>query len=385
MAGNCFGNLFRVMTAGYTHGKEGVFAMIDGCPPGMPLDVAIDIQPQMERRRPGQSRLVTQRNEPDYVEILTGVVLAEGDVMVTDGTPITLSIANKGQRSEHYLDLEYVARPSHANLSYMMKYGVFEYAGGGRASARLTAPIVAAGAIAEKILRLKHGIEIVAYVKRVDDIEAKNYSSLEITREDVDYWFGEDLVRCPDYDAARRMIERIHDVKKQGDSVGGVIECVVRNVPQGLGDPLYDKLEADLSKAMLSINAAKGFELGVGFNNAGYRGSTHNDVPFRDESKSPVPVSMRTNRSGGIDGGISNGMPLEFRVAFKPVATLLGNHKQETVDLKNFQNTIIGNTKGRHDACVLPRAVPIVEAYAALTLIEHSMRQHITAEYLRIK
>ncbi len=382
MAGNSFGNLFRIMTAGYTHGIEGVTAIIDGCPAGMPLDAAVDIQPQMERRRPGQSRLTTERNEPDHVEIAAGTTLTEGNTAVTDGTPIWLIIANKNARPVDYENMKTLARPSHANLAYHMKFGVFEESGGGRASARLTAATVAAGAIAEKLLRLRHGLEIVAYVKSVGDIVAENYDTNTVTREQVDHWFGKDIVRCPDYEAAQKMIELIHRLKEEGNTVGATIECVVRKMPQGLGEPLYDKLEADLAKAMLMINAAKGFELGSGFEGTTCYGSEHNDRPYRDESKSPVPVSMRTNNSGGIDGGISNGMPLEFRVAFKPVATLLENFEQETVEIGTYENATIGNTKGRHDPCVAPRAVPIVEAHTSLVLIEHSMRQLIVSNYL---
>ena len=402
MGGYTLGDLFSVAASGYSHGKEGVTGIIEGIPSGVELNVKRDIQPQMERRRPGQSRLTTSRGEPDHVEILTGTVPKQGNIQVTDGTSLWFQIANKNARSGDYENLKHVARPGHANLAYIMKYGEFQHAGGGAASARLTAVGTAAGAIAEKILKLKYPeLKIVAYVKSVGDIVAEKYSQDTVTRDIVEHWIagknedgsieryekeeGEEegkpvmyTARCPDYEAAEKMIELIKGLKKEGNSIGGVIECVVKGMPQGFGEPLYGKVKGKVAEAMMMINASLGVEFGIGFEGTRMHGSEFNDIPYRDESKSHVPVSTKTNNAGGVLGGISNGMPLEFRVGFKPVATLLENYTQETIDLKNFENTTIGNTEGRHDPCAVPRAVSIVESYTALVLLNLALRHHLS-------
>jgi len=399
MGGNTFGDQLSVTASGYSHGKEGIVGILDGFPPGIEVDAARDIQPQMERRRPGQSRLTTSRNEADHVEILTGTVLKPGNIQVTDGTSIEYHIANTHARSKDYENLKHVARPGHANLTYIMRNGEFQHEGSGAASARLTAIPTAAGAFCEKALKLKYPkLEIVAYVKTVGDIESSMYDKSIVTRDAVDRWVeGKNKdgsveldklgnpamynVRCPDYLAADKMIDLIKEVRDDGDTIGGVIECVVRGMPQGLGDPLYSKLKGKLADGMMQIPASLGFELGAGLAGTRMRGSEFNDAIFRDEAKSPIPVSTRTNNAGGINGGISNGMPIEFRVAFKPAATLLGNHVQETVDLETFENTIIGNTKGRHDPCVVPRAVAIVESFVALIIMNQVIKQYGTANW----
>jgi len=315
-----------------------------------------DIQKELDRRKPGQSSITTTRAEEDKIEILSGVF--EGK---TTGTPISLIIFNKDQKPAAYTEIQKLFRPSHADYSYQMKYEIRDPFGGGRSSARMTAGNVAAGAIAKKILREKLGVEIIAYVKSIKDVEAEIDSS-KVSEKEVE----SNIVRCPNVSAAQKMIALIEDAKAKGDSVGGVIECVVRNAPVGLGEPLFDKLSADLAKAMLAINAAKGFEIGSGFAGAEKFGSENNDEFFMNAGK----VSTRTNNSGGIQGGISNGMPIIFRIAFKPTATIQKKQKTVNMDLKEveFEGT------GRHDPCVLPRAVPIVEAMAALVLCDHYLR-----------
>ncbi len=351
-----FGTAFRVTTFGESHCK-GVGAVIDGCPPGIELGEA-DIQPQLDRRRPGQSKLTTDRQEADQVTILSGVELGR-----TLGTPIALFVPNKDQRPGDYQEMKPVPRPSHADLTYQLKYGIRASSGGGRASARETIGRVAAGAIAEKVLHQAFGVDIVAWVSAVADVEAGQVDMDRISRRAVD----QTIIRCPDASAAQRMIDAVKAAKADKDSVGGVITCVCRHVPAGLGEPVFDKLEAQLARAMLSIPATKGYEIGSGFSGSRMRGSQHND-PFIQKGDR---LGTRTNYSGGIQGGISNGEPIYFRVAFKPVSTI--GQDQKTVDFDG--RDIVLAAKGRHDPCVVPRAIPIVESMAALVLLDSCMRQ----------
>jgi chorismate synthase len=360
---NTFGKLFTVTTWGESHGPA-VGAVVDGCPPRLPLELA-DIQGELDRRRPGQSDIVTPRKVEDRVEILSG--LFEGR---TAGTPISMLVRNADQRPGAYDEMREKFRPSHADFTYQAKFGIRDHRGGGRSSARETVGRVAAGAIARKLLALggkaQHGapIEIRAYLTQVHDIAVPPESLVEFpSLAQVEAT----AVRCPHPATAQRMIERIKAVRSEGDSVGGVIECRIRGVPPGLGEPVFDRLEADLAKAMLSLPATKGFELGSGFAGARLRGSEHNDA---FESRGGV-VRTATNRSGGTQGGISNGEEIFFRVAFKPTATIL--QPQRTVDIHGAETELIG--RGRHDPCVVPRAVPIVEAMAALVLVDHWLRQ----------
>ncbi|HEY3802130.1 MAG TPA: chorismate synthase [Kofleriaceae bacterium] len=350
-----FGTLFRITTFGESHGPA-IGVVVDGCPAQLPLDVAA-IQAALDRRRPGQSALVSQRREADAVEILSGV---QGGV--TLGTPIAMTIRNTDARSKDYAALETAYRPSHADYTYDAKYGVRAVAGGGRASARETAARVAAGAIAEQLLA-RVGVSIVAWVDEIADLAAQ-VDDATVSRAAVDAT----PIRCPDLDAAARMIERVEAVRKAGDSVGGVVRAIARGVPAGWGEPVFDKLEADLGKAMLSIPAVKGVENGDGFAGTKLAGSDHNDLFYRRDDGT---IATRTNRSGGIQGGISNGMPITLRVAFKPTATIM--RPQPTVDRDG--NAVTLEPKGRHDPCVLPRAVPIVEAMIALVLADHYLRQ----------
>ncbi|HPW97513.1 MAG TPA: chorismate synthase [Flavobacterium sp.] len=344
MAGNSYGTLFKLTTFGESHG-EALGGIIDGCPPGIVLDFEA-IQKEMHRRKPGQSTLVSQRKEEDEVQFLSGIF--EGK---TTGTPIGFIIQNTNQKSDDYSHIKDSYRPSHADYVYEKKYGIRDYRGGGRSSARETASRVAAGAIAKQVIS---NIKINAFVSSVGEIFIdKPYQSLDFSVTETN------AVRCPDYDTAQKMEEYIKEIKKQGDTVGGTITCVIQNVPVGLGEPVFDKLHAELGKAMLSINAVHGFEYGSGFCGAKMKGSEHNDLYNEDGT-------TRTNLSGGIQGGISNGMDIYFRVAFKPVATLL--QKQEVLTNKATIEEQQG--KGRHDACVVPRAVPIVEAMAALVLTD---------------
>lgn len=355
------GTLFRVTTFGESHGKA-VGAVIDGCPPGMPISEA-DIQPQLDRRRPGQSTLSTPREETDRVTILSGV-----ENGLTLGTPIALIVPNKNQRPGDYKATAQIPRPSHADFTYQMKYKTRSTSGGGRASARETIARVAAGAVAEILLKQVCGVEIVAWVSQVSEIQAPDINMDDISRKQVD----QTPVRCPDPKTAQAMIQRIEEVKKARDSLGGMITCVCRNVPAGLGEPVFDKLEALLARAMLSLPASKGFEIGSGFAGSCMTGSTHND-PFIQK---PGGLGTSTNFSGGIQGGISNGEPIYFRVAFKPTATI--GKKQITADFDGQMREL--EAKGRHDPCVVPRAVPIVETMAALVLadclLEQSARCH---------
>ncbi|WP_291103862.1 MULTISPECIES: chorismate synthase [unclassified Flavobacterium] len=344
MAGNSYGTLFRITTFGESHG-EALGGIIDGCPSGIELDLEA-IQFEMSRRKPGQSAIVTQRKEPDDVQFLSGIF--EGK---TTGTPIGFIIPNTNQKSDDYSHIKDNYRPSHADYVYEKKYGVRDYRGGGRSSARETASRVVAGAIAKQMLP---SIKINAYVSSVGPIFLeKPYQMLDFSKTE------NNPVRCPDEESAIIMEEYIRDIRKQGDTVGGTITCVIQNVPIGLGEPVFDKLHAELGKAMLSINAVKGFEFGSGFCGSQMKGSEHNDLYNPDGS-------TKTNLSGGIQGGISNGMDIYFRVAFKPVATIM--QKQESLDNKGNITEMTG--KGRHDPCVVPRAVPIVEAMAAIVLAD---------------
>ncbi len=352
--GNTFGHLFRITTWGESHGGA-VGVVVDGCPPRLKLTEA-DIQPDLDRRRPGQSRIVTQRKETDTVKIFSGTF--EGRTL---GTPILMFVANEDQRSEAYTEMATKFRPSHADFTYQAKYGIRAWPGGGRTSARETVGRVAAGAIAKKLLLEQFGVEVLAYVTQVERISA------EVNREKVRFKDIEsNIVRCPDHAAAERMIRAIDRVRKEGDSVGGIIEGVARGVPVGWGEPVFDRLEADLAKAMLSLPATKGFEIGSGFSGVAMRGSAHNDI-FRMKGRR---VRTLSNRSGGVQGGISNGETIYFRVAFKPTATIL--QEQNTVDDEGRNVKI--KARGRHDPCVLPRAVPLVESMTALVLADHALR-----------
>jgi chorismate synthase len=347
MAGNTFGKLFKLTTFGESHGVA-IGGIIDGCPAGIQLDFEA-IQNELNRRKPGQSKIVTQRKEPDTVEFYSGIF--EG---VTTGTPIGFVIHNTNQKSKDYSHIKDVYRPSHADYTYDKKYGVRDYRGGGRSSARETASRVVAGAIAKQFLS---SIKINAYTSAVGDIQLnKNYQDLDLSQIDAN------IIRCPDQEVAEQMIDKISEIKKQGDTIGGVITCVIQNVPAGLGEPVFDKLHAELGKAMLSINAVKGFEYGSGFEGSKMLGSIHNDK-FNEDG------STQTNLSGGVQGGISNGMDIYFNVAFKPVATTL--QKQETINSSG--ETVEMQGKGRHDPCVVPRAVPIVEAMAALVIADYTL------------
>ncbi len=358
--GNTFGHLFRVTTWGESHGGA-VGVVVDGCPPGIPLSET-DIQPELDRRRPGQSSIVTPRKESDTVQILSGTFKGK-----TLGTPICMVVKNEDARPEAYCEVAEKFRPSHADYTYFAKYGLWNWQGGGRSSARETIGRVAAGAIAKKVLKETYNVEILAYVKQVHKIKAK-IDIDRVTLKDVE----SNIVRCPDTEAAGKMIKLIERVRSQGDTVGGIVECIARNVPPGWGDPVFDKLDADLAKAMLSLPAAKGFDIGSGFDCVNFKGSQHND-PFRIKNGRVITTS---NYSGGIQGGISNGQLIYFRVAFKPVATIM--KEQNTVDI-HFKNTTLKG-RGRHDPCVLPRAVPIVEAMTALVLIDHALRHKAQCE-----
>lgn len=350
-----FGTIFRVHTWGESHGGA-VGAVVDGCPARLPLDES-DLQPQLDRRRPGTSLLVSQRREADRVRILSG--LFEGRTL---GSPILLLVENTDAKPGSYESFRELYRPSHADYTYQAKYGTRNWQGGGRASARETVGRVAAGAVAEKVLRLGAGIEIVAWVSRVGDVDAV-IDAAALTRTEVDLHES----RCPDADAAARMEAMIESARRDGDSLGGVVSVIARHVPPGLGEPVFDKLEGDLARAMLSIPAAKGFEIGSGFEGTRMSGSAHND-PFTFEEGR---VRATANRSGGIQGGISNGEPILMRVAFKPTATI--RKPQSTVDESGAARIL--EATGRHDPCVLPRAVPIVEAMTALVLADHWLRQ----------
>lgn len=349
---NSYGKIFRITTFGESHGPA-IGVVIDGCPAGLALDEAL-IQCELDRRKPGQSKITTQRRESDRVEILSGVF--EGRAT---GAPIALIIENEDQRSKDYSHLQDKFRPSHADYTYEMKYGLRDYRGGGRSSARETAARVAAGAVAKLFLKME-GISIRAFVSQVGDIKAPHYTKLDLTRTESN------MVRCPDEDTAQKMIALIDQVRLQRDTVGGMVTCVIGEAPAGLGEPVFDKLHAELGKAMLGINAVKGFEYGSGFEGIGMRGSQHNDGFYNKDGK----IRTKTNYSGGVQGGISNGEDIYFNVAFKPVATIMQD--QQSVDRDGNEMILPG--KGRHDPCVVPRAVPIVEAMAALVMADFVLR-----------
>jgi len=353
--GNTFGQLFRITTWGESHGG-GVGVVIDGCPPRLELSEA-DIQPDLDRRRPGQSSIVTPRKESDRIEILSGVFAGK-----TLGTPLSMWVKNEDARPEAYSEMASKFRPSHADYTYQTKFGFRNWQGGGRSSARETIGRVAAGAVAKKLLQQNYGVEVLAYVTQVKDIQASVDREI-VTLRDVE----SNPVRCPNPAAAEQMIRLIEKMRSEGNSVGGIIEGLARGVPPGWGEPVFDRLEADLGKAMLSLPASKAFEIGSGFGGILLTGTEHND-PYRNIGGK---VRTTSNRSGGIQGGISNGETIYFRVAFKPVATVMV--EQETIN-SEFENTTLKG-RGRHDPCVLPRAVPMIEAMTALVLIDHALRQ----------
>ncbi len=357
---NTFGHLFRITTWGESHGG-GIGVVVDGCPPRLELTEA-DIQPDLDRRRPGQSKIVSPRKEADKVQILSGTF--EGKTL---GTPISMWVKNEDARSEAYTEMATKFRPSHADYTYQAKFGIRNWQGGGRTSARETIGRVAAGSIARKLLRQRYGVEVLAYVKQVQTIMAQ-VDPERVTEKAIE----SNVVRCPDHAVAEQMIELIEKMRAAGDTVGGIVEGVARGVPAGWGEPVFDRLEADLAKAMLSLPASKGFDVGSGFPGVLLTGSQHND-PFRAKDGR---VFTTTNHSGGIQGGISNGQTIYFRVAFKPVATIM--HEQETVDTELRNTTLPG--RGRHDPCVLPRAVPLVEAMTALVLVDHALRHKAQCE-----
>ena len=356
MSGSTFGKLFKATTFGESHAR-GVGVVVDGCPPGLSLAEA-DIQPQLDRRRPGQSRLTTDRDETDRVTLFSGT-----ENGLTLGTPVALFVANKDQKPIDYRHLSNIPRPSHADYTYEVKYGIRASSGGGRSSARETIGRVAAGAVAEKVLRERYGVEIVAWVSSVGTVDCPEIDMEAIRREEVD---GHPA-RCPHRETADEMAARILKVRDEGDSLGGVVSCVCRRVPRGLGEPVFEKAEASLARAMLSIPATKGFEIGSGFSGARMTGSTHND-PFVMKGDR---LGTATNRSGGVQGGITNGESVYFRVAFKPPATI--GKSQPTADFDG--NAVVLEAKGRHDPCVVPRAVPIVESMAALVLADLALIQ----------
>ncbi len=353
--GNTYGTLFKISTFGESHGLA-IGVVIDGCPAGLEIDEAF-IQAELTRRKPGQSKITTQRKEDDTFKILSGVF--EGK---TTGAPIAIVIENQDQRSKDYSHIENTFRPSHADFTYQEKYGIRDYRGGGRSSARETAARVAAGAIAKLFLR-KYQIEINAFVSQVGELKAPHYTALDLsTTED-------NIIRCPDPAIAEKMIALIDRVRLDRDTIGGIVTCVIKNTPVGLGEPVFDKLHAELGKAMLSINAVKGFEYGSGFEGVQLRGSQHNDEFYNEGGR----IRTKTNHSGGVQGGISNGEDIYFNVAFKPVATIMQD--QHTVD-KDGNDAIVSG-KGRHDPCVVPRAVPIVEAMAALVVVDFLLRAKV--------
>ncbi len=353
---NSYGTLFKISTFGESHGPA-IGVVIDGCPAGLDIDETF-IQAELTRRRPGQSKITTQRKEDDTFKILSGVF--EGK---STGAPIAIVIDNQDQRSKDYSHLENTFRPSHADYTYQEKYGIRDHRGGGRSSARETAARVAAGAVA-KLLLLEHKIEISAFVSQVGDVTAPHYTTLDLRKTE------DTIVRCPDASTAEKMIALIDQVRLERDTIGGLVTCVIKNSPVGLGEPVFDKLHAELGKAMLSINAVKGFEYGSGFDGIKLRGSQHNDEFVNEGGK----IRTKTNHSGGVQGGISNGEDIYFNVAFKPVATIMQD--QQSVDKDG--NEVVVSGKGRHDPCVVPRAVPIVESMAALVMADFLLREKVS-------
>lgn len=358
MSGNSFGQVFKITTCGESHGGA-VAVIVDGCPPHLSLNET-DIQTELDRRKPGQSVITTPRAETDTIHILSGVF--DG---VTTGTPILLLAYNKDAKSEDYTHLQHTFRPSHADYTYLMKYGIRDYRGSGRASARETLARVAAGAIAKKWLREVCNIEVLSYVEQVGNIKT-NIAMQDVQLDAIE----QNIIRCPDQNIATEMIKLIETVRDSGDSIGGVIRCIIKNVPAGLGEPVFDKLHADLGKAMLSINAVKGFEIGSGFSGVELCGSLHND-PLTLATDNTVTTT--TNNAGGVVGGISNGEDIYCRIAFKSVSTI--NKQQNTLNT-NMEEVQIA-AYGRHDPCVLPRAVPVVDAMAALVIMDHYLRHKL--------
>lgn len=353
---NSYGTLFRITTFGESHGPA-IGVTVDGCPAGLEIDEAF-IQSDLDRRKPGQSKITTQRKEEDTFKILSGVF--EGK---STGAPIAIVIENGDQRSKDYSHLENTFRPSHADYTYEAKYGLRDHRGGGRSSARETAARVAAGAIAKQLLK-KSGVEIQAFVSQVGELKAPHYTQLDLSKTETN------IVRCPDTAVAEKMIALIDQVRLNRDTIGGIVTCVIKNTPVGLGEPVFDKLHAELGKAMLSINAVKGFEYGSGFEGVKLQGSQHNDEFYNEGGK----IKTKTNHSGGIQGGISNGEDIYFNVAFKPVATIMQD--QQSIDKEGNEVTVTG--KGRHDPCVVPRAVPIVESMAALVMADFLLRSRLS-------
>jgi chorismate synthase len=349
---NSYGTIFKISTFGESHGPA-IGVVIDGCPAGLELDEQF-IQDELSRRKPGQSKITTQRKEDDTFKILSGVFDSK-----TTGTPIAIVIENQDQRSKDYSHIANTFRPSHADFTYEAKYGIRDYRGGGRSSARETAARVAAGAIAKMLLK-KMGVDINAFVSQVGEIKSPHYAELDLNKTE------ENIVRCPHPATAEKMIALIDEIRLSRDTIGGIVTCVIKNTPVGLGEPVFDKLHAELGKAMLSINAVKGFEYGSGFEGIKLKGSQHNDEFYNDGGK----VRTKTNHSGGVQGGISNGEDIYFNVAFKPVATIMQD--QHSVDKEG--NEVMVSGKGRHDPCVVPRAVPIVEAMAALVIADFALR-----------
>ncbi len=354
MAGNSIGRMFRVTNWGESHGRA-IGVVIEGCPPLIELREK-DIQRELDKRKPGQNKLTTAREEEDKVNILSGVFNGR-----STGTPISLIIYNNDSKKKDYEKISKIFRPGHADFTYNQKYGIRDYNGGGRSSARITAGNVAAGAIAKKILKEKLNVEIIAYVKKIKDIEADiDYDSINIS--DIE----SSEIRCPDKETAKKMIKIIEEARKHKDSVGGIVECIIKNVPAGLGEPVFDKLDSELAKSIMSINAVKAFEIGAGTKSGEMYGSQNNDIFFMDSGK----FKTSTNNSGGILGGISNGMPIILRATFKPTPSI--SRKQKTVDINGKEKDI--QIEGRHDPCVLPRAVSVVEAMAAITICDHYLR-----------
>lgn len=360
--GNSYGRIFKISTYGESHGKA-VGVTIDGCPSGLALDLK-EIQYELDRRKPGQSKITTQRREPDEFEILSGVFEPNEDgIVFTTGTPIQIVVHNTDQKSKDYSHIADKYRPSHADFTYQEKYGIRDYRGGGRSSARETIARVAAGSVAKQILN-KIGVQIYAYVSQVGSLK------LETDYKNIDFSLTEtNDVRCPDTEMAQRMYDLIDETRKNQDTIGGVVSCVLKGVPVGLGEPVFDKFHAEMGKAMLSINAVKGFEYGSGFEGVALLGSQHNDLFYNDKGI----IKTRTNNSGGVQGGITNGEDIYFKVAFKPVATIMQD--QESVDEKG--NSVLVSGKGRHDPCVVPRAVPIVDAMAAIVTLDFYLRNKV--------
>lgn len=375
--GDTTGKLFKVTNWGESHGPA-IGGVIEGCPSGIIIDVDKDIMPDMDRRKPGQNILTTQRNEDDIVKLQSGVLLNEDGTYTTTGSALAWVIGNTDANPKHYANLAVIARPNHGDYTMKKKYGIRDPSGGGRTSARMTANDVCAGAIAKKIMNERFGTTFLAYVVQIGDCKMQDYDRSKITREDIEFINGEvNKVRCPDHQKASEMEAIVKAELKRGDSIGGIVECYIDNVPVGLGEPWYDRLDAELMYAIGGINAVKGVEIGEGFRSASMRGSEFNDI-FE-----PVPEERRavtkTNNSGGIQAGISNGMPIYIRAAFKPTATLMQD--QDSINLDTYEAAKLVNVKGRHDPCVVLRAPAIVEARAALVLVDNALMQYGKMHY----